>query len=421
MFKNLFVSLLMMVIALSSPTASIAATATDWGLIDVGATSVSALRGTQVWSWGLNRSLRNSDISQKTGVIGNGDDSFLECVLVQDYCREKKRKDWSALSVGTFHACAVESSTKYLYCWGRNDDGRLGIGTINTNVYNTAQKTTGSNNQWLIISAGHKHSCGIKTDNTLWCWGFNENYRLGDNTETTRSTPTKVSTLTFKSVQAGTRASCAISTSGGLWCWGTIDLGSGNGVFLAKVPTRIMQTSTDWVQITMGTNHVCGLRSADKGIWCFGTNYSGQLARPEATTGSKQPVREQSASTWLSLSSGNDHVCAINTDKKLFCWGMNNWGQLGNGGNGLLPSFAPSREFYKRTDWDTVFAGGNVSCAKRTSNRLYCWGSDSAYQLGYASIDPATDPAYAVQCFPEWLLSNSYLPKSCRPEEVFIK
>ena len=425
MFKNLALFVLTGIIAFSSPTTATASRASDWGILDVGANSVSAFRGTKIWSWGLNRSLRDSDIYQATGVIGNGDNSYLECVLVQVICREKTRKNWSALSVGSFHACAVESATKYLYCWGRNDNGRLGIGTANSLVFNTAQKTTGSNNQWLAVSSGNTHTCGIKTDKTLWCWGSNNDYRLGDNTTTERSTPTKVATsLLFLSVQTGTRASCAITTLRKLYCWGRINLGSGNGDFFAKVPALIGALSgnpyADWVQVSMGSDHVCGLRSASKGIWCFGTNYSGQLARPVATQGSKFPVRERSAKSWSTLSSGSNHVCAIDTVGRLFCWGMNNWGQLGNGGNGLLTSDAPSREYYKRTDWFTVFAGGNVTCAKRISNRLYCWGSDSSFQLGYESVDPGLDLLYAVQCFPE-SISDSYLPKSCRPEEVFVQ
>ncbi len=402
-----------------------AGTATNWGMVAIGSSSVSAIRGTTISSWGLNRAYRGAAIDQQTGVIGNGDGQYLDCMTVQLSCKEFTKKAWLQVSVGTSHACGIEKLTTYAYCWGRNDNGRLGLSTSNYSVFNKAQKTTGSDNSWTMISAGDRHTCGIKTSQTLWCWGSNDDSRLGDGTKVEKNTPTKIGTIKYLTVQSGSKATCAIATTGVLYCWGKIALGQGNGTFSSTVPKIIQATSgsyfTDWIQISVGRDHVCGIRSGTMGIWCFGSNSTGQLAQKESIAGSQYTLRVGS-DKWSKVSSGLDHVCAVKSNSQLWCWGANQWGQIGNGGNGLLPSFTPSREYNSWSNWAEVYSGGNVSCAKRTTGRLYCWGADSHFQLGYASIDPIQDWAYAVQCFPEYFNNQgTYLPKSCRPIEVYVQ
>jgi alpha-tubulin suppressor-like RCC1 family protein len=130
---------------------------------------------------------------------------------------------WSAVALGGHHSCAITSAGK-LACWGQDNAGQLGDGApSNTPVTTPSALASGA---WAKVALGEVHTCGIQTDGTLWCWGFNLRGQLGDGTAVDKSVPTQVGTDTdWVAVTAGEMHTCALKSDQSLWCWGLGDTG----------------------------------------------------------------------------------------------------------------------------------------------------------------------------------------------------
>ena len=134
--------------------------------------------------------------------------------------------------------------------------------------------------------------CALKTDGTLWCWGDNWAGALGDGTTTQRSTPVQVTALenSVASVKAGYYHTCAVKTDGSLWCWGGNEKGQlGAGDTISRsTPVRI-GPAEGWTAVATGAEHTCATR-ADGSLWCWGEGADGQLGTGD-TTRHPEPVR----------------------------------------------------------------------------------------------------------------------------------
>ena len=96
--------------------------------------------------------------------------------------------------------------------------------------------TVSADGSWLSIASGRLHSCAVTTSNAVYCWGWNGEGQLGDNSSTLRETPVKVNGLpAIVSVSAGENFTCAISATGGLYCWGS----NSHGQLLFQFPSAL--------------------------------------------------------------------------------------------------------------------------------------------------------------------------------------
>jgi alpha-tubulin suppressor-like RCC1 family protein len=223
--------------------------------------------------------------------------------------------DWTRVSTGGFHTCGIRSGGA-LYCWGDNTQGQLGDGT---NTSSTFPMRVGIATDWTLVSAGFSaHTCGIRSDGALYCWGDNTDGQLGDNTTTDRTIPTQVGTATdWMLVSAGgagtyyigfgfgvaTGFTCGTRAGGALYCWGENGLGQlGDGTMTNRsTPTRI-GGATDWKDISLGAVHSCGIR-AGGALYCWGSNILGD----GTTTDSTIPVQNELGG-WVSVSAGRGHT-----------------------------------------------------------------------------------------------------------------
>ena len=165
---------------------------------------------------------------------------------------------------------------------------------------------------------------------------FTPSPQLGDETNDDKNIPTRIGTETdWTDISSGHSHTCGIRNDGELFCFGDNFYGQlGNGTNDDKnIPTRI-GTETDWTHIVLGTYHTCGIRN-DGELFCFGFNNVGQLGDGTngANTDKNTPTRAGVNSDWTHISSGGTYTCGIRNNNDLFCFGNNLSGQLGDGTN----------------------------------------------------------------------------------------
>ena len=282
---------------------------------------------------------------------------------------------WSAVAVSSGHSCAL-STEGGLWCWGRNDYGQVG----DTSTTQRLSPTPVSGTDWARVSVPSSdsyHTCGIKTDGSLYCWGGNSFGQLGDDTTVGKTTPNPVATAEWASVSVGSFHTCAIKSDGRLFCWGDNyygQLGIGYTYPSSKlVPTEV--GGTDWGSVASGYAHTCAIKTSGV-LYCWGSNSSGQLG----VGGSAQsylPV-QVSGTGWAAVAAGGLHSCALKSDNTLRCWGYNYNGQLGDGTWGSRTSPWP----VSGSDWKSISAGAAHTCAFKQDDSAWCWGSNSSGQLG---------------------------------------
>ena len=267
---------------------------------------------------------------------------------------------------------AVNMITPELWSWGTNFQGEQGDNTTNQRATPSTTSAGGAN--WKQVSVGGANDAAIKTDGTLWTWGFGTLGRLGDNVSITRCTPvtTFAGGTNWKQVSVGGAHVAAIKTDGTLWTWGyniNGQLGINNVTTPICTPVTTFLGGNNWKQVASGGTHTAAIKT-DGTLWTWGLNTSGQLGN-NTTTDRNTPVQTSLGGTdWKQIACGGAYTAAIKTDGTLWTWGLNTSGQLGvNDTNGRT---TPVQVFGSATNWKQVSCG-NVHTAAVTS------GTDPTY------------------------------------------
>ncbi|MBI2614499.1 MAG: hypothetical protein HYW52_02230, partial [Gemmatimonadetes bacterium] len=170
------------------------------------------------------------------------------------------------------------------------------------------------------ISSGIDHTCAVRSDGTVDCWGFNRFGQLGNGTTVTTSSPVRVSSsVTFVSVSAGAWHTCAVPSSGKAWCWGLNNVGQlGNGTTTSSsTPVQFTADFGTFSSVSAGDFHTCGLTGSS--IYCWGANNFGQLGNGN-TTNSVNGVLVFGGHAWAAVSAGANHTCGLTTGNAIYCW-----------------------------------------------------------------------------------------------------
>lgn len=208
-----------------------------------------------------------------------------------------------------------------VFSWGDDAQGQLGDGAVGGNRVTPGAATAGF--EWRQLEAGFLHTCGIRDDGTLWCWGLNNTGQLGDGTEDiNRPSPVQVGSANdWSSVSPGYRHTCGIRAGGQLWCWGLGGSGElGDGLLSSSlVPVRV-GTFADWKEVSTGTQRfTCGIRGQGD-LYCWGLNNVGQLGLGDFVNRSTPTLLANSP--WRGLDAGFRHACAIAANGFPRCWGQ---------------------------------------------------------------------------------------------------
>ena len=247
----------------------------------------------------------------------------------------------AALAAGSTHAC-LRRLDGTVACWGRNDDGQLGDGTRTPHAI--AGAVAGLDDA-ISIAAGDRHTCAVRMGGSVVCWGADEAGQLGDGGGARRLTPTPVAGVTgARAVAAGDDFSCVLRSNGGVICWGADgagQLGDGAAGATPQPPMPVAGLPPDVRSIAARGRHACALDDADK-VWCWGANDKGQLG-DGTTIDRPAPVSVPGLTDIIAVSTGRGHTCAATRNRGLRCWGDNGDAQVtGSAPTEPAPSWCPS-------------------------------------------------------------------------------
>lgn len=349
---------------------------------------------------GCETSLESNDACGACGVT---------CVGV---CRQGECLDIVQSDGGHFTTCAVLSNN-HVYCWGANGvNGQLGAGDVNRprgvphRIDNPA--TPGTPFLAVHVAVGFNHACVIDMGGDVWCWGRNVEGQCGDGTEeSVRTRPVPVAgassgfdSLTFVQLATSTNTTCALADDGTMWCWGANENGEISGQ-TGLFRSAVRGAGTALTDISMGSNHACGVRDADgdNQVYCWGTNTHGQIG--VGNTAFVDRIQATGLPNVTRVWAGSEFTCALGTAGEAYCWGLNDEGQVGNGMRGtdqLVPTRVQAAPLVDMDAVQELVLLDETACA-RADDQVRCWGGNLNGEL--ASGEIGTGREYAeLSTFP---------------------
>jgi len=319
---------------------------------------------------------------------------------------------WSSIAAGINQSFAIDTDGN-LWAWGNGANGQLGLG--NTSRQTTPQKIDTGSRRWATISAGRSHAVAASTDGSLWAWGSNADLQLGLGTNRADVlSPVEISGSEhrWRSVAAGDNFSLAIRSDGSLWSWGYNGQGQlGLGHTTDQQWIRRVGSDSNWTSVSAGWRHVLAIKT-DGSLWAWGWNENGRLG-DSTTTQQNSPVKIGS-NTWQTISAGGGHSLAVDTKGDLYTWGRNSVGQLGLATN--TQRTAPTRVVRGASKWHSVAAGWHetgdwqFSLATDRDGNLWSWGRDNAGTLGKGIHTKPDSRGTGTDNWAPWKIAASLVP-----------
>ncbi|MGI6612082.1 MAG: IPT/TIG domain-containing protein [Candidatus Nanosyncoccaceae bacterium] len=373
----------------------------DIAQVSVGHSHTCALTVTnKAYCWGANWS----------GQLGNGTTTDSATPVAVSQGAVPAGTTLTSISVGHYHTCAVGSNGK-AYCWGYNGEGRLGDGstTDRTTPVAVAQGAIPTTTTISKVFAGGAHTCAINSQGRVYCWGNGGFGQLGNGSTADRTTPVAVSsTATFTALSMGYWHTCGLASGVSRpYCWGQGTYGQlGNGSTANRsTPVLVSQGAIPSGVTISKISPTSGFRTcsigSDNRAYCWGAGgflgngQTGNATTPIAVSQGAIPSGVNFSQVDVSV----EHSCAVATNNKAYCWGLNTYGQVGDNtvtdratpvavAQGQIPTSASILQ---------VSVGGddndsNQSCALTSDRELYCWGGNFSGQVGDGTTTQRNSP-----------------------------
>lgn len=288
----------------------------SWRQISINQTHAAAIRSDyKLFAWGRNNH----------GQVGDGTETNRSSPV------QIGSSSWTAVSVGRCHTMAIRSDSR-LFGWGYNFNGQLGIAPwdIEQNTRSPIQIGTSS---WTQVQAAWRYTWALRSDNTLWTMGQNNYGAMGIqpvNTETRYSSPVQIGTSSWSQVSARWNTSLAIRSDNTLWFLGGQDNFGQSGQNAGETQGRsspIQIGTSSWSVAAAGIEQAMGAIRSDGALFTWGYGSYGSLGLNASGVFRSSPV-QVGTSSWTALSMGGQNTLAVRSGGTLFSWGR---GELGGG------------------------------------------------------------------------------------------
>jgi alpha-tubulin suppressor-like RCC1 family protein len=291
-----------------------------------------------------------------------------------------------SVAAGGQFTCALDGEGT-AWCWGANRFGQLGLGdTLDRFVPTRLQHSV----PFTRIQAGETHACATDSLAKLYCWGDNRDYGLADTTVRIRARPGTVRAPEVRELALGTNVTCITDASDRPLCWGTDRHGERGDDRLGSGPLaepREVQGTHQFVRLTVGRQHACGLTAAGE-AWCWG---DGGALGDGSLTDRRSPVAVLGNRRFRELAAGESITCGLKQDNSAWCWGVAFDGQLGQGTPPRPNTFLPA-PVAGSLSFQQLAPGRHRVCALDLDGLAWCWGSNYNGGLGDGSGQSQSQP-----------------------------
>ena len=332
--------------------------------------------------------------SNDVGQLGNND-KFQEWLEPTPVVSSPADLKFVQIRTGLSYTCGI-TATGRIYCWGSHQSGQLGTGSP-TDDGSTQPVPIASEQVFTALAVMGEHACGIGSDQSVWCWGYNFYGQVGANLfDIFVPEPTRIQGgHSFVALANGISShTCGISTAGEVLCWGDGFRGKlGNGVTTENrspmpVVAPVGETLPTFTSVAVGENHTCALSTAGE-AFCWGDNTDRALGDGTDDGFRLTPTRVNTGLRFTSITAGEQFTCANTDSGDVYCWGRNANGQLGDGTttNRAAPARVSSPLRFRE-----ISAGSSFVCAIAEGGEGNCWGSNAAGQLGTGNRNASNLP-----------------------------
>ena len=361
-------------------------TMTGWTHVSIGNRTACGIESNKLFCWG-------DDFHGQLGIGGEKGFSAQDASSPVEV--DNQKINWTDVAVGSLHVCAIESSD--VFCWGSANYAQLGIGNSSSENIISAVPIS-KDTDWESLDLSAISGCAIKTSGKLYCWGMG--YALGQDSDNPKPGYVKQvgEASNWGMISAGGSKSICGIAGGALYCFGSNIYNSMNmGGFLEKTPKQY-GSDLDWEYVSVGSSNYCAIKGGE--LYCWGSDSSEILGDGPGTTDQLLPVKIGSSNQWtkVAMTEFGGHNCGIN-DGKLYCWGSDNYGEVGNGA--ATGDVDAPEQIGVLTGWTEIANGPGFSCGIE-SGSLYCWGADTQGRLGNGTGTSNQDSPQKIGALTNW-------------------
>lgn len=348
--------------------------------------------------------------SDRYGALGDGDSDTAPLPVSVQGVDDAWRVALSAGYYSGFGCALARSGT--IDCWGSNDRGQLGDGSV---VPRNAAAAVAGIGDAVALALGLEFACALRVGGQVACWGAGSGGQLGDGRNSDSALPVAVLGIgaAHKVVTSNYASHACALVDSALWCWGNNGSGQlGDGTRTGAASPVATAPGSSWVDAAVGHNFSCALRS-DGTVWCWGDNDCDQLGS-DVVTDSLVPVQIAGVSGAIAVAAGASNACAILQDRSLWCWGSGAYNNLlddrllNSGAPVALTELGPVAE----VSMGGYTHGGpqTTLCAVKMSGEVACWGNNQQGQHGTGASSqqrtaievPAFDGATSIAIGPSF-------------------